>query len=158
MIDDLYVKDANGKFIPIKVDILSVKDLEDKLMMVTVGSDAEPSTTEVLEYVHKRLISAGIIKEAMRKSKDANILIIPHIIKVELLTKKELDAKTLCVQVLKKDEVADFPEIQSIIRGLIRKDVVVLPAPVSLSEYKEIKAIKERIKIRKQRHGGGLNK
>lgn len=154
--DDLYVK-VNGEYVPVKLEVASSKDLADKLIVVTVGSDEEPSNIETLEYVQKRMLESKVLIEAMKRSKDANLLIIPHIIKVELISRRELDTKTVCVRINSTDDVSNVPELKEQIQDTIRKEVVILPVPLSLSEYNEVKAIKNRVKIRKQRNGGGLN-
>lgn len=155
--DDLYIKNSDGSYVPVTLEVASSKDLADKLIVVTVGSDEEPATIETLEYVQKRFIQSKVIIEAMRRSKDANLLILPHIVKLELISRRELDAKTICVRLNTNDEIGNFPEIKEQLQSVIRKDVTILPVPLSLNEYKEIKAIKERVRIRKQRSGGGLN-
>lgn len=155
--DDLYVKDQDGKYVPVTLEVASSRDLADKLIIVTVGNDADPASDETLEYISKRFLQSKVITEAMKRSKDANLLILPYIIQVELISRKELDAKTVCIRINKDDEIKNLPEIQDQIQDTIRKEVVILPAPLSVSEYKEIKAIKERVRIRKQRNGGGLN-
>ena len=155
--DDLYVKDGDGNYVPITLEVASSRDLADKLIVVTVGSDDEPASIETLEYVQKRFIQSKVIIEAMKRSKDANLLILPHIVKLELISRRELDTKTVCVRLNTNDEISNFPEIKDQLQDTIRKEVVILPVPLSLSEYNEVKAIKERIRIRKQRSGGGLN-
>jgi len=157
MIDDLYVKDKEGNYVPITLDVVSSKDLTDKLIIVTVGSDDEPATDEMLEYVQHGFTKSKVIIEAMRRSREANLLILPHIIKLELISRRELDVKTICIRLNTDEEIKDLPEIKDQLQNAIRKEVIVLPVPISLNEYKEIKAIKERARIRKQRSGGGLN-
>lgn len=154
----LYVRDADENFVPVKIEIATTNDLIDKLIVVTVGNDDYPSTQELIEHVQDRFCKAKAIAEAMRRSKTGNLLILPHIMRLELLSKKELEAKTICVQVTGSDNIYDLPEFQKQLKTAVGKDVVVLPAPLSIEEYKEVKAIKERIKLRKQRHGGGLKK
>jgi hypothetical protein len=155
--DDLYVKDDEGNYVPVTLEVASSRDLADKLIVVTVGSDEEPASIETLEYVQKRFIQSKVIIEAMKRSKDANLLILPHIIKLELISRRDLDTKTVCIRLNTDDDIQNLPELRDQLKDTIRKDVVILPAPLSLSEYKEVKAIKDRVRIRKQRNGGGLN-
>lgn len=155
--DDLYVKRNDGKYVPVSLEVASSKDLADKLIVVTVGSDDEPATMETLEHVQKRFIQSKVIAEAMKRSKHANLLILPHIVKLELISRREFDTKTVCVRLNTNDEIKDLPEIKEQIQDTIKKEVMILPAPLSLNDYRELKAIKERVRIRKQRHGGGLN-
>ena len=155
--DDLYVKDSDGSFVPVTLEVASSRDLADKLIIVTVGNDEEPATIEALEYVHERFMGSKILVEAMKRSKTANLLILPHIIQVELISKRDLDTKTVCIRLNTDDDIQNLPELKDQIRETVRKEVIILPAPLSLGEYKEIKAIKERVRIRKQRSGGGLN-
>jgi len=155
--DDLYVKDSDGSYVPIALEVASSRDLADKLIIITVGDDNEPASPETLEYVRERFVKSKIIIEAMKRSKDANLLILPHIIKVELISKRDMAEKTVCIRLDTDDEIQNFPEIKKQLKNTIRKDVVILPVPLSLSEYKEFKAIKERVRIRKHRSGGGLN-
>lgn len=154
---DLYIKDVDGRFVPVTLDVASSKDLTDKLIIVTVGSDAEPASIDTLEYVQNRFKQAKVVIEAMKRSKDANLLIIPHTIQVELVSRKDLDTKTVCVRINAKDDIKNLPELKEQIQGNIGKEVVILPVPLSVNEYSEIKAIKERVRIRKQRSGGGLS-
>ncbi len=152
---DLYIKDDDGKFVPVKIEVATTSDLVDKLIVVTVGNDEYPSTPELMEHVQDRFCRAKVIADAMKRSKTGNLLILPHIMKLELLSRQDLEAKTICVQVEAKDYVDHLPEIKKQLSGLSKKEVIILPAPLSIKEYEETKAIKERIQIRKQRHGGG---
>lgn len=155
--NDLYIKDQDGKFIPVTLEVASPKDLADKLIIVTAGNDEEPASDETLEYISKRFLQSKVLKESMMRSKDANLLILPHIIRVELISRKELDSKTVCVRIDRNDEIKNLPELKTQIQDTIGKEVVIVPSPLSVKEYEEVKAIKERISIRKQRNGGGLN-
>lgn len=155
--DDLYFKDSDGSFVPVTLEVASSKDLADKLIVITVGNDDSPASIETLEYVQTRFLKSKVITEAMRRSKDANLLILPHIIKLELIQRRELDLKTVCVRLNTDDDIQNLQEIKDQLKEVIRKDVIILPVPLSLNEYKEFKAIKERVRIRKQRNGGGLN-
>jgi len=155
--NDLYVKDDNGQYVPIKLELASPKDLENKLIVITVGNDEDPASSETIEYVQSYFKSSKGIIEAMRRSGAANLLILPHTIKLELISKDDLDTKAVCIRLTTDDQITDLPEIKSQVKQAIRKDVMILPVPISLKEYKEVKDIKERAQIRKQRHGGGLN-
>lgn len=155
--EDLYMKNAEGKFIPVALEIASSRDLTDKLILVTVGNDDIPADEEFLEHVLRRFMQSDVLKEAMKRSKDANLLILPHIIKLELISKRDLDTKTVCIRLNSSDSLKDLPEIKDQLQDELKKEVVILPAPLSLNEYRELKAIKERVSIRKQRSGGGLN-
>ncbi len=152
---NLYVKDDSGNYLPIRLEMASVSDLANKLILITVGSDNYDVSADGMEHIRESFIKSEIIIDAMRRSEAADILIIPHKIRFELLSKGELESKTVCIRVDKDDEVDDLSEIRAQIKKKIGKDAVILPSPISVKEYKEIKEIKERIQIRKSRHGGG---
>lgn len=158
--NDLYIKKDDGKFIPIKLDVATSGDLTDKLIVITVGTEEHPSTDDMLEYVYKKFISSNVIINTMKNSKNSftNIFVLPHIIKIELLSKNELENKTVCVSVKNSDNIDSLPEIKSKISKAMKKEVTMVPSPLSIKEYEEVKTVMKRIKMRKQRHGGGLNK
>lgn len=156
--DELYVMDNKGSFIPIRFDVAAPKDLDNKLIVITVGSNNEPATNETLEYVQKYFKNSKSIIDSMRRSGSSNLLILPHTIKLELVSKEDIDKKTICVQIESSDDISNFEELKHQIKTSVRKDVVVLPSPISIKEYKEVKEIQQRLKIRKNRNGGGLNK
>ena len=156
MINDIYMKDDNNKYILIKLDITSAKELEEKFIVVTVGSNEDPATNEALEYVQRRFLDSKIVIDAMKHSQAASLLILPHTIKIDLISKKDLENKTICIKIKTTDEIANLPEIANQIKGQLRKDVIILPAPISVKEYSEIKDIVARLRTKKQRGGGGL--
>lgn len=154
--DNLYFKDKSGNYLPIRLDIAAGKELTEKLIVVTVGTNEEPCSSEALKYVQQCFMETEIIIDAAKHSDELNLLILPHTIQFQLISKEELETKAICVRLSKNDDLTDFPEIKEKLNMVVAKDIIELPAPLSLKEYKEVKSIVERARIRKQRYGGGL--
>ena len=152
---NLYVKGNNENYIPVRLELVAPSDLANKLIVITVGDDKEEVTEYAMEQVRDVFANSEVINDAMRRSEAADLLILPSSIKLEILSKKELEAKTVCIQIDNKDKIDDLLELKVQIKKKLGKEAIILPLPISVKEYKEIKAIRERIKIRKERHGGG---
>jgi hypothetical protein len=152
---DLYIKDKNGNFVPIKLELVSQEDFANKMVLITVGNDKYDADTITLEHIRESFVKSEVIIDAMRRSISADLLIIPHSIKFELFSKDEIETKNVYIRVDKNDNIDNLPEIKAQIKKSTGKDANILPSTISIKEYKEIKAIKERTKIRKERYGGG---
>lgn len=146
------MKDTNGNFIPCKIDVIP-KNLSEKIMVVIVGDDKNSPTEEFVEYVRKTFISSPLMKDIIKNSTNAHLLILPNSIKIELLSKNEFDNKEICLQLNNKDDVSHLPEIKIQLKNMINKVPHILPIPILLKEYEEIKKIKERSNIRRKRRG-----
>ncbi len=155
---DLYIKDQNNNYIPIRLELVSNKDLADNLIVITVGNDKYEATEQELQLIRDSFIKSEVIIDAMKRSVAADLLILPHIIQIELLSKKDMLIKTMAVKVEKADNIDNLPEIKDEIKKHAGKDPMILPSHITLSEYREIKVISDNIKIRKQRNGGGIIK
>lgn len=155
--NEFYIKDNKNNYIPITIDVFDQKELEGSLIVVNAGNDNIPSTDEALDSIGECMKKSSTIIKAMKNSNETSILILPHIVRIELVSKRELDGKTICVIVDPKDDLTNSPEIRERLKILGGK-ISVIPAPITIKEYEEVKAIKERAAIRKSRSGGGLDK
>lgn len=156
--NSLYVKDNNGKFIPTSIEIVSANDLVDKLIVVSVGDDDEPTNENELQYIQKCLTDSEIISNAMKSSTSATLLLLSHRIKFQIVPKSDMITKNICVRIESKDDIGHFDEFKNYVKKNFKNGITIIPAPISLKEYEETKAISERIRLRKNKNNGGLNK
>lgn len=152
---NLYIKDNNGDFIPIKLELVSQEDFADKMMIITVGDENNNADTEILANISESFIKSEVIIDAMKRSIAADLLIIPYTIQFQLISKAEIETKNVYIRIDRDENIDNLPEIKEQVKKITGKNVNILPSTISIKEYIEIKAIKERTKIRKGRHGGG---
>lgn len=150
---DFYVKSKDGQFIPLTLDFFPFKN-KDSLMIITVGNDKELATNELIEYVYKTIRASDLFSDLMRNSNN-NLLLLPNSIKAEILSKRELENKTICISLNKNDDLSNFPELLT--KSFKDLGVKIIPSPITLKEYQEVKQVQKRIDLKKRRSGGGLN-
>lgn len=153
---DLYCKDNSGNFIPVKINLYSVADLADKLIIVSVGDQAYDVTPEALAYISESFSESDIIKQAMQQSKAADLLIIPYNMNVSLASLQDLKNKTLNVIIDSNVDLNKYPELKQKM-SKESYNAIFLPSPITISEYEEILLIKKRVEIRKKRYGGAVS-
>jgi hypothetical protein len=150
---DLYIKNQHGDFIPVSFEIVVTKDWEGKLIVLKVGSDDNPADAEVEEQTLRGLEEA----DALGDLEDTSFLVTRHSLTFEILGNlKEIEEKHIAVSVTGSDNLSDLGDLQKRakkqLRGKTRK-VVILPAPLTVGEYKEVMDVKRRCDSRRNRRG-----
>lgn len=150
---DLYIKDRHGDFVPVSFETVVTKDWEGKLIVLKVGSDDNPADAEVEEQTLRGLEEA----DALGDLEDTSFLVTRHSLSFEILGNlKEIEEKHIAVSVTGSDNLSDLGDLQKRakkqLRGKTRK-VVILPAPLTVAEYKEVMDVKRRCDSRRSRRG-----
>ena len=145
---ELYVKNKKGEFIPINISSVLNKDLNNKLIVVSVGSESSPATEDDLNETIKSFAKAKIIDIT-----SASIIITPYQIKIEALNKSEIENKHICLQITHGDNVNELEDwIRKIYESLSKSyNVAVIPTPLTTKEYNKVLDIMRLCKLRKSR-------
>ena len=150
---DLYIKTQQGDFVPVSFETIVTKDWEGKLIVLKVGSDDNPADAEVEEQTLRGLEEA----DALGNLEDTSFLVTRHSLTFEVLGNlSEIEEKYIAVSVTGSDNLSDLGDLQKRakkqLRGKTRK-VVILPAPLTVAEYKEVMDVKRRCDSRRNRRG-----
>ncbi len=148
---NFYIK-SNGKFIPVEVKDVFSKDFEGKLVLMKVGTDANPVPNDELVDIQDKFSDPYILDML----DDTGFLITTFEVQVEVLSDLEtLKDKKVTVQISRADlSKVDWLKT-NVIKQLKRevKEVYMLPSPITLEEYQEVIQIKKRSDLRKKRRG-----
>jgi hypothetical protein len=153
MSSDFYTKSADGKYTPISFKQIITKDWENKLIVVRIGSDECPADESEIEETLDSLNDA----DALESLENTSFLITMHSLSFEVLDNvKDVQNKCIAVKVTGDDDISRLGKLQKNARSQLRgkaKKVVILPAPLTVDEYKEVMEVKKRCDTRRDRRG-----
>ena len=150
---EFYMKSKDGKYIPISLKQVVTKDWENKLIVVRIGSDANPAKESEIDETWDSLNGA----EALDNLEHTSFLITMHNVEFEVLENvKDVANKCVTVQITGQDDLSKLGSLEKKAREQLRgrtKKVVTLPAPLTVGEYREIMDVKQRCDNRRNRRG-----
>lgn len=150
---DLYVKNSQGEYLPVSFKTVVTKDWDGKLIVIKVGSDDNPADAEVEEQTMQGLSEA----DALGDLEDTSFLVTRHSLSFEILgSLREIGDKYVSVAVTGSDNLSDLGDLQKRAKKQLRgktKKVAILPAPLTVAEYKEVMDVKRRCDNRRNRRG-----
>lgn len=143
-----YIKNKEGKYLPIELKSIMNKDLDNRLIIVRVGTDEHPATLADLDVTEESFRQADIINEL-----DVSVILTPYQIDVGVAYAEELEEKNLYLQISSGDDIGMLEDcLKKMYKNLKRKhDVAILPTPLKIRDYKKVKETLRRCKIRKNR-------
>jgi hypothetical protein len=148
-----YIKDKKGAFVPVKIEQVLSRDWAGKLILVRVGSDEHPADEEELMQVNDNLDTATVVEMLPETS----FLITSFAIQFDVLGGlDELRKQYVAVRVTGADDLSKLGGLQKDAREKLKgkvKKVAILPAPLSVDDYHEVMAIKQRCDLRRSRRG-----
>ena len=148
---DFYVKNKDGNFVPVNVNKIFGDDLAGHLVIVRVGTDDLMATSSDLDMTEYVLSKADVLNE----TNNISVIITPHQIEIETINEEDIGDKSIYLQITKGGDVGMLEEkaraLYNKIKGKFK--TVILPSPLKVSEYKSIKDILKRSKIRRDRRG-----
>src|SRR5271157_4977195 len=144
---DFYIKNKRGEYLPIDLSHVFGKELSDHLIIVRVGSDEKAATSYDLDMTVDSFSQADFL----RSIDNLSIIVTPYQIDVSLLPKEELDNKCIYLQITSGDDILS---LENQIRKMYDKlkkahTTIVVPTPLKVGEYKQVRDILKRCQIRK---------
>lgn len=149
---DFYIKNKQGKFLPIDIKSIFGKDLNGKLVIVRVGTDEQSASTIDLDETEESFNRADVLNEL----DDVSIVITPYQIDISVLPQKELEDKSIFLQITSGSDVGMLEEqIRKMYNKLKNKhQIAVVPTPLKVGEYRKVQEILKRCEIRRERRSG----
>jgi hypothetical protein len=147
---DLYIKNKQNKFIPIGIDSVMSKDLNNKLVIVKVGSDTEQASLEDLDATASSFSQADVLDDI----NNVSIIITPYQIEIDVVDQREVENKNICIQIKSGDDIGLLDDaLRSLYRKIKNKhsNVTILPTPLKVKDYRQVKETLKRCKMRKKR-------
>jgi hypothetical protein len=146
---DLYVKNKDGDFIPIDINTVFTDDLADHLVIIKIGSDEHPASASDMDTAENIVAQADVLNSV----RNITVFLTPYNISVEALSDDEIADKNICLQINGSGDVGMLDdELKDLYHKMNGKfKTVVLPSPLKVGEYRKIKDILKRSKIRKER-------
>ena len=150
---EFYIKGKDGRFVPISFKQIVTKDWDGKVIIVRIGSDQMPADQSEINKAFNAINDA----DALDSLENTSFLVTLHNIEFEIMgTLKEVGEKYVAVRVTSGDDLNKLGDLQKEARKQLRgktKEVVVLPTPLTVDDYKEVMEIKQRCDIRRSRRG-----
>ena len=148
---DFYIKNRQGKFLPIDIKSIFGKDLNGKLVIVRVGSSEQTASTNDLDETEESFNRADVLNEL----DDVSIIITPYQINVSVEPKEDLEEKSIFLQITSGNDVGMLEEqIRKMYNKLKNKhQMAVVPTPLKVGEYRKVQDILKRCEIRRERRG-----
>jgi hypothetical protein len=145
----LYVKN-NGKFVPVKIDSVMSRDLNNNLVIVRVGSDEQVASLDDLDVTASSFAKANVLDDL----DNVSVIITPYQIKIDLVDEREVEEKVICVQITSGEDISALDETTKQVYKKLKKNysnVIVLPTPITLKEYRQVRDTLKRCEMRKKR-------
>lgn len=146
----LYIKNKKGKFVPIDISSVLGKDMNNKLVIIRVGSDEQPASMNDLDLTTSSFAKADVINDL----DNVSVIITPYQIDIDLADESSIGDKSLCVQIKSGDDLDALDDItRSIYNKLNKKysNITILPTPIKIKEYRQVKDTIKRCRMRKKR-------
>ena len=147
---NFYIKNKEGKFLPIELNSIINKDLDNRLVIVRVGTDDHPASMSDLDVTEESFRQADIINDL-----DVSLILTPFQIDVDAIYKEDLEDKYIYMQISSGDDIGMLEEtLKKMYKKTRRKhEVAILPTPLKVKDYRKVKDTLRRCKIRKDRRG-----
>lgn len=145
-----YIKNSRDEFVPIKIDKILNEDINDHLIIARVGSDENPARMSDVDLAEVMFRDSSVLKAL----NNVSIIVTPYQIDVDLIDYNELDNKKLSIQVSSGDDITILDTATKIMYRRLKKhygDVVIMPSPLTLKDYRQVQDTLKRCKMRKNR-------
>lgn len=147
---EFFVKNKKGEFIPVKIDkIIGKEDLDNNLVIVRVGTDDYPADMKSLELIQESFSQADILDEV-----DTSILITSFQIDIDTASLNEIEEKHIYIQIKSGEDISMLDEQSRRLYKELRKKTkgtVLLPSPIKIRDYDQVKETLKRCQIRRKR-------
>jgi len=146
---NFYIKNKEGKFLPIEVKSILGKELDGHLVIIRVGTDDHPASVSDLDMTEESFARADILDEL----DNVSVIITPYQIDVGAEEQEGIEDKYVYLQISSGSDVGMLEEhVQKMYKKVSKKfDSVILPTPLKIKDYKKVKDILKRSQIRKER-------
>jgi hypothetical protein len=148
---EFYVKNKQGKFLPVEITQVLGKELNGHLIVIRVGNNEHCATSSDLDETAESFNNADFLNGL----DDISIIITPYQIDVSVASKKDIDDKYIYLQITSGHDVLMLEEQIRKMYNIIKKkhETVVVPTPLKVSEYRQVQEILKRCQVRKERRG-----
>ena len=148
---NLFVKNKQGDYLPVDINSVLNKDLNNRLIVIRVGTDDHPATPEDLTETLRSFANADVLE-----LNDVSIVLTPYQISLEILDESDVEDKSICLQITSGDNLAMLEEQIRRMYKRVKKyhsNVTILPSPLTVKEYRQVMDTLKRSQLRKSRRG-----
>jgi hypothetical protein len=148
-----YTKNADGKYIPIEFKKICSDDWHNRLIVVKIGDGGDKVPESEIEEVWAGLNDA----DALGSLDNTSFLITLYNLDFQILESvKDIGDQYITVRITGDDDLSKLGALTKKAKEELRgkaKKVVILPAPLSVNEFREVMEIKQRCDTRRNRRG-----
>ena len=147
--NNFYIKNKEGRYLPIELKSVLGKELDGHLVIVRVGTDNHPATVDDLDMTEESFAQADVLD----KLNNISMIITPYQIDVGAEKLDGIEDKYIYLQISKGDDIGMLEKCMQDMYKQIKKkfDTIILPTPLKIKDYRKVKDILRRNKIRKDR-------
>jgi hypothetical protein len=146
----LYIKNKKNEFIPVDISSVMSKDLNNRLVIVKVGTEERQATLDDLDLTTSSFAKADVLDDL----DNVSIIITPYQIDIDLIDERDVEDKTICVQITGGDDINMLDDAMRAIYKKLKKnysETTILPTPLRIKDYLQVKDTLKRCKMRKKR-------
>lgn len=144
-----YIKNGD-KYLPVDIKkTFFTKELENHLVIVKVGDEECQVDSNGLDVTEESFIQADVLSNL----KNTSVIITPYQIEVDVISQKEAENKQVCLQITSGNDMSMLSKhLREMYNKLKNKfDLVILPSPLKVGEFRKVKDILKRSKLRRDR-------
>lgn len=148
---NLYIKNKKNEYLPIDINSVLNKDLNNRLIIIRVGTDEHPASPEDLNETLRSFSNADVLE-----LNDVSIVLTPYQISLEILDEADIENKPICLQITGGEDISMLEEQIRRIYKRIKKqhsNVTILPSPLKVKDYRQVVETLKRSQLRKERRG-----
>ncbi len=149
----LYHKGRDGKYIPIEFKEICTKDWHNKLIVVRIGTEEMKAPESEVDETWNGLNDA----DALGSLENTSFLITLHNLDFEVLGSiKDIENQYVSIKVTSDDDLNKLGSLQKSAKDQLKgktKKTIIMHAPLTVKQYKEVMEVKQRCDNRRTRRG-----
>ena|SRR3990167_6621 len=147
-----YFKNKKGEYLPVELNSILSKDLNDRLVIVRVGTDEHPAAMSDIDETEESFAQADVLNDL----DNISVVITPFQIDIGCVDKQEYENKDIYLQITSGDDISMLDKkIQALHKKLSKKhkNITILPTPLKLKDYNQFIDTLQRCETRRKRRG-----
>ena len=144
-----YVK-VNGKYIPVECQKIFIKEWENSLISLKIGEKGDSVSEDEIVEITDSIDSADVLGHL----RNTSFVVSTHQLNFEVVGPSEIGNKSVLININSGDDLKKLGDLQKSAKEQLKEmgmKSIIMPAPLTINEYKEVMEVKQRCDIRRQR-------
>jgi hypothetical protein len=144
-----YVK-VRGKYIPVEAKKIFINEWENSLIALKVGEKGDSISDDEIIELTDEIDNA----QTLGHLRNTSFVISAHNLNFEIVGSSEIGNKYVSISINSGDDLKKLGELQKNAKEQLKEmglKSIIMPAPLTINEYKEVMEVKQRCDMRRQR-------